>query len=146
MAIRTAIPYLFFCGTASRAIARYESALGARVTARMNYGQGPGSEKIAAQDSDRIMHAALDLGGVQLFLSDSPASMDTPAEQHGVSNVHVSLDLDDADDMQKKFDALAQGGKVHAAIHDAFWGGKFGMLTDEFGINWMFTFTPPAAS
>ncbi|RYE93048.1 MAG: glyoxalase/bleomycin resistance/extradiol dioxygenase family protein [Myxococcales bacterium] len=142
MTIRSATPYLFFCGDASRAISLYERALGARVTGRMNYGQGPAGGPISPQDSDRIMHAALSIGGVQLMLSDSPISMDVPADRRDASNVHVSLDFDDVADMHEKFDALARGGTVRIAIHDAFWG-KFGMLTDEFGINWMFSFTNP---
>jgi len=30
------------------------------------------------------------------------------------------------------------GGKVSFPIHDTFWGARFGMLTDAYGINWMF--------
>ncbi len=41
--------------------------------------------------------------------------------------------------MTKKFDALAVGGKVTYSLHDAFWGAKFGMLTDAFGIGWLFS-------
>ena len=26
-------------------------------------------------------------------------------------------------------------------LQDAFWGAKFGMLTDAFGVNWMFNCT-----
>lgn len=26
------------------------------------------------------------------------------------------------------------------ALQDMFWGGSFGMLTDQFGVNWMFNF------
>ncbi len=28
-------------------------------------------------------------------------------------------------------------------LQDAFWGARFGMLTDQFGINWMFNFEYP---
>lgn len=41
--------------------------------------------------------------------------------------------------MTKKFDALAVGGRVTMALHDAFWGARFGMLTDAFAIRWMFS-------
>ena len=44
----------------------------------------------------------------------------------------------DAADMTRKFEALAGGGKITLALHDTFWGAKFGMLTDAFGIRWMF--------
>jgi PhnB protein len=40
--------------------------------------------------------------------------------------------------MAKKFDALAVGGKVLMPLQDMFWGAKFGMLRDAYGISWMF--------
>jgi PhnB protein len=54
------------------------------------------------------------------------------------NNVHVTLDFVDVDDMAKKFDALSVGGKVTMALNDTFWGARFGMLVDKFGIQWMF--------
>ncbi|TMB01372.1 MAG: hypothetical protein E6J57_06395 [Deltaproteobacteria bacterium] len=53
-------------------------------------------------------------------------------------NVHVCLDFDDVADMTKKFEALAVNGKITLPLHDTFWGAKFGMLTDAFGVSWMF--------
>ncbi|HUF49173.1 MAG TPA: VOC family protein [Vicinamibacterales bacterium] len=37
------------------------------------------------------------------------------------------------------FAAMAEGGSVTMPLHDTFWGGRFGMLTDAFGIRWMFS-------
>jgi histidinol phosphatase-like PHP family hydrolase len=51
-----------------------------------------------------------------------------------------SLDFDDAADMTKKFEALSAGGGVTMPLQDTFWGARFGMLTDAFGIKWMFNF------
>ncbi len=42
--------------------------------------------------------------------------------------------------MEKLFTALSQNGKVTMPPHDAFWGGRFGMLTDRFGVSWMLSF------
>jgi PhnB protein len=68
------------------------------------------------------------------MLADTPP--DRPAQLGNRS--HVSLAFDDVSDMQKKFEALANGGQVTMPIQDAFWGAKFGMLKDEFGVQWMF--------
>jgi PhnB protein len=40
--------------------------------------------------------------------------------------------------MAKAFELLSAGGKVTLPIQDTFWGAKFGMLTDAFGVRWMF--------
>ena len=34
--------------------------------------------------------------------------------------------------------ALGRDGNISFPIHDTFWGAKFGMLTDAFGVPWMF--------
>ena len=41
-------------------------------------------------------------------------------------------------------EALSENGKVTMPLHDAFWGGRFGMLTDQFGISWMFSLRAPS--
>ena len=33
---------------------------------------------------------------------------------------------------------LAEGGKITMPLEDTFWGAYFGMLTDKFGMHWMF--------
>jgi PhnB protein len=86
------------------------------------------------ETKDLIMHAVLDLGGGRVMLSDGRPNMTIPPG----GNSHVCLDFDDAAEMAAKFDALAAGGTVTMPVQDTFWGAKFGMLTDAFGINWMF--------
>jgi PhnB protein len=133
MSIKKLNPYLMFNGTADKAIKLYESALGAKADAVMRFGDMP-DYKGGAENKDRVMHAMLFIGEGVVMISDEMPG--TPASSG--ANVHVALHLDDAEDMTKKFNALAQGGKVTAPISDTFWGAKFGMLTDAFGIRWMF--------
>lgn len=54
-------------------------------------------------------------------------------------NVYLTLHFDDAKEMEEKFAALAAGGRVKMPLHDAFWGARFGMLTDALGVHWMFS-------
>jgi PhnB protein len=133
MAIKQVNAYLNFNGTAEKAIKLYESALGAKADNVMRFGDVPGMD--AGPDSkDRILHARIHLGDGVLMVSDTRPTMPAPAG----NNVHVTLDFDDAADLQRRFEALAAGGKVTMPVSDTFWGAKFGMLTDAFGIQWMF--------
>ena len=134
MTITKINPYLNFNGTASQAIALYESALGAKTGNLMRFGD-VADMKIPAAQKERVMHAALEIGAGVVMISDAMGDTIVPP----AGNVQVSLDFDDVADMTKKFDALAVGGKVAFPLHDAFWGAKFGMLTDAFGIQWLFT-------
>jgi len=132
MAIKTLNPYVGFKGTAEKAARFYEKALGAKVLHVMRWSEGPCN---AGPDmKDKVMHAALQLGGGQIMICDEPANVPSSGE----SNITICLELDDNDDMKRKFDALAEGGQVTMAIHDAFWGATFGMLRDPFGVKWMF--------
>jgi PhnB protein len=135
MAIKEIIAYLNTDGTGAQAIAFYESALGAKAESVQTFGDAnaPGME-VAPADKGRIMHALLRIGGGTVMLSDGPPGMPIPRS----SNTHVSLHFDDPADLEKKFAALSQGGQVTMPPQDTFWGARFGMLTDAFGINWMF--------
>jgi PhnB protein len=44
------------------------------------------------------------------------------------------------DSIKKTFDAMAEGATIKMPLQDTFWGAHFGMITDKFGINWMFNF------
>ena len=133
MAIEKLNPYLNFNGTAAKAIEHYRSVLGASVDQISRFGDVPDMQ-VPADQKDRIMHAALRIGNDTLMVCDT---MQNEGVTFG-SNVHLVLHFDDADDMTKKFDALAAGGKVTMPLNDTFWGARFGMLEDAFGVRWMF--------
>ena len=69
------------------------------------------------------------------MMSDVP-----PGEsfERGMAN-QVVIELDDSTQLETCFDALAEGGAVRMPLHDAFWGARFGMVTDKFGVRWMLT-------
>lgn len=129
-----ATAYLFFNGTANQAIALYEKVLGAKVEHKQLYGDVCGDQCPEA-DKSRVIHAMVRFGESFVMLSDVPDARPVPKE----SNAAVALDFSDLGDMTHAFDTLAEKGKVDHPLNDAFWGDKFGALSDEFGIYWMFT-------
>lgn len=137
MAIKALSPFIMLDGTAAAAISLYERVLGARVLNIVRAGDVPGADP-RADGPNRILHAVLSLGGI-LQLSDQSGE---PAN----GNVQVSLDFDDVNDMTEKFTALAEGGRVSLPLQRTFWGATFGMLTDVFGVRWMFNCADPQAA
>jgi PhnB protein len=133
MAIKTLNPYLNFQGNAEKAIRHYEAALGAKADNIMRFGDVPGGDT-PPEVKNRVMHCVLRLGTQVLMVSDARPGDPVPAG----GPVHLSLDFDDEADMARKFEALAAGGKVTMPLADTFWGARFGMLTDAYGIQWMF--------
>jgi PhnB protein len=134
MAIRQINPYLNFNGTADKAVQLYQSALGAKVENIMRFGDAAGNMPVAPADKNRVMHAVLNLGAGVIMLSDTMPNQPVGAD----GNVHITLDFDDVEEMSKRFDALSAGGNVTMPLQNTFWGARFGMLTDAYGIRWMF--------
>jgi PhnB protein len=133
MSLRRVNPYIILNGAAGKAIQLYESALDAKTEAIMRYGDIPGSQQPPEQ-KDKIMHAMLHVGEGVLMLSDAGPGQPTT---HGDS-VQIALDYTDKAEMAKAFAAMSAGGTVVLPLQDMFWGAHFGMLTDAYGIRWMF--------
>jgi PhnB protein len=80
------------------------------------------------------MHAALKKGPVMLMASDT-----MPGQPFKMGdNVHVNIDCDSVEEIERLFKAFSEGGKVTMPLADQFWGARFGMLDDKFGVHWMF--------
>ena len=137
MAIKNLVPHISFDRSATKAIAHYQKALGATVENVLTWsdapaGACPGGAPSARGDTG-IMHACLRVGDARLMLNDAPPGATVQKD----GNIQVTMQLDDVAQLGKVFDALSAGGSVNVPLHDAFWGSKFGMLTDPFGVRWM---------
>jgi PhnB protein len=130
-------PYLMFNGNCEEAMEFYRRALGAEVTFLMRYEESPdpfppgvappGCEK-------KILHATLNIGGAAIMASD-----DCAATESAFRGFSLSLAAADAEQAERFFNALADGGKILMPIGKTFWSPCFGMLTDRFGVGWMVT-------
>jgi PhnB protein len=140
MAMTGLNPYLNFEGTAEKAIAHYERALGAKVEMVMRFGDA--GVETPPEHKNLVMHATLVIDGNKIMLSDGH-----PGGKVIVGDsVHVALHFSgDLDDMARKFAALAEGGEVAQPLVDTFWGARFGIVVDPFGIRWMFNGELPKA-
>ena len=132
MSIKNINAYIHFNGTAEKAIELYKSALGAKTEVMMRYSDIPGDTPPPGH-KNLVMHSELRIGEGTLMVSD--AVPERPVASEG--NTQVALDFADPAAMAKAFEALAAGGTVTLPIHDAFWGAKFGMLTDAYGARWL---------
>jgi len=140
MSIKQLNPYLNFNGTAGQAVELYERTLGARTESIQRFGDLPGMA-VPEEHKHRVMHARLRIGEGVVMISDAPPEMAVALE----GNVHVCLHFDQVADATARFEALAQGGKVTMPLQDTFWGATFGMLTDAYGVRWMFNCDKPGA-
>jgi len=53
------------------------------------------------------------------------------------NNYSISVNVIDEDEAAAIFAGLSDKGQTIMPFAEAFWGGKFGMLVDQFGVQWM---------
>lgn len=126
-------PYLMFNGQCEEALNFYAKALNGEIKSLMHF-EGSPAENMSA-DKKQVMHSNFEAEGVAFMASDS-GQAGAGAAQAG--SVHLSLSFTSLEKEEQVFNALAEGGKITMPLQDTFWGSRFGMLTDQYGINWMF--------
>jgi PhnB protein len=131
------IPYLNFNGNAATALAFYAKALNGTVVFQQTFGESPMPH--TADMKDKIMHATFQAGQLSFMVSDCPPHLSATTG----TNVSLSLNFLDEASIDSTFAALVDGATITMELQDTFWGAKFGMLTDAFGINWMFNYDKP---
>jgi PhnB protein len=142
MSAKRCSAYLKFNGQAADAIRLYESALGAEVKAIMRFGDVD-AIKTPPELKDRIMHSEIKIGESTVMISDAMPGRPQP---EGAGRVEVLIDFDTPESMAQSFQALSNQGEVVMPIEDTFWGAKFGVLVDPFGITWLLHHAKGAAA
>jgi len=127
------VPYIFFYGRCEEALEFYKSVFGGTYE-MMRVSDTPMASEMPPDSGNRVMHASFTADGVAFMASDG---RDSKAVDPDAGNISLSLSFDDAATGERIFNALAVGGKIGMPIDKAFWGGRFGMLTDKFGSEWM---------
>ena len=125
-------PYLHFAGNAEEALNFYKNALGGEITMLSRYGDSP-----MPTDEDykqKLMHSRLQFGNNLIMISDSFKGQ--PFSTQG--NIQLSVEMENASQMDNIFNKMAEDGTITMPLADQFWGAKFGMLQDKFGVSWMF--------
>ncbi|MCY1267915.1 3-demethylubiquinone-9 3-methyltransferase [compost metagenome] len=125
-------PYLFFHGRCDEALAFYQHVFGAKVTALMRYEEAPGPSQVPDGWADKVMHASLQIGDTQVWMSDGRGERHLP-----FTGFSLAVSLRGPVEAEQAFAALADGGQVDMPMEKTFWAQRFGMLTDRFGVGWM---------
>ena len=130
--MKAIITYLSFDGNCREAMEFYKRCLGGELFI-MPYSEAPGE---FANVKDRIIHATLRNPAGAIMASDAmPGS--TIQRGNGFS---ISISPESLEEAERLFASLSEKGKVTMELQDTFWGARFGMLTDRFGIQWMINF------
>ena len=135
--MKAIVTYLNFDGNCREAMKFYQRCLGDELSI-MPFSEAPGD--FPKEAKDRVMHARVTKEGTALLMAS-----DTMPGSNFVqgTNFSISIDCQSAEETDRLFTAFSEKGKITMPLQDAFWGARFGMLRDQFGINWMFNFEKP---
>jgi uncharacterized glyoxalase superfamily protein PhnB len=104
-----------------KAIDWYKKALGAEESG------------VSVGPDGKVMHAAIRIGNSYLMLHDEMMGA-KPARALGGSPIELWLYVDDCDALFQR--AVDAGAQAKVPVADQFWGDRWGVFTDPFGLSW----------
>ena len=136
-------PFLLFDGDCADAMHFYQGCLGGNLSLT-RLGDTPMRESLPAEAHDRIAHARLVSGTVELSATDwlHPTRLRVPG-----NSVAVYLEATAGPELEVVFSSLAQGGDplLRDDPQDTPFG-RYGHLADRFGVHWFFRSTSQAVA
>lgn len=60
----------------------------------------------------------------------------------GIQGCSLTLTVDSAEQAERLFAALGEGGQVQMPLGKTFWAERFGVVVDRFGVSWMINYAP----
>ena len=134
-------PYLTFNGNCEEAFNFYKSVFGANFPYIGRFGEMPPMDGMTVPDSEKnkIMHVSLPIGNNSILMGSDSSDAFGHANIQG-NNFSISLNATSEKEADKFYNGLSNGGKQTMPMSKTFWGSYFGMLEDQFGIQWMVSF------
>lgn len=125
-------PYLSFRDEAREAMEFYHSIFGGELTLS-TFGDFDAAENPV--EADKIMHAHLVSGDLNLMGADTPNEM--PFEAGTNFAVSLSGGHEDEGRLREYWERLTDDGQVTVDLEPTPWGDAFGLVVDRYGVQWM---------
>lgn len=129
--ISKVISYIHFSDDCASAMQFYQQCFGGELFL-MKVADSPMASEMPGMEH-MVMHASLTTSDWAIFASD----WCTTSERKPGNTSSIYLECESESELERLFNALGEGGKVQMPVSDTFWGAKFGMVQDRFGIDWM---------
>jgi PhnB protein len=128
-------PYLFFDGRCEEAFNFYKKVLGAQVEMMMRFKDSPepaNPEMCPPGADDKIMHMSFRVGDTSIMASDGHCK-----GKPVFAGFSLSYTVASAQEADRVFAQLGEGGQVQMPLTKTFFSERFGMVADQFGVSWM---------
>ncbi len=120
--------FLSFDGRCEAALQFYAQALGGNVRL-FTWGNSPMAEQAPDGWADKVLHGSVSIGDSEIAGADVP-SCKSP---QGFS---ILLNTDGPEQALRAFDALNENATIVLPMQETFWSASYGILVDQFGIQW----------
>lgn len=131
MAIET---YFIFNGNCREAVEFYAKVFKTGEPNIMAFGDAPPdpNHPIPEEAKHLVMHANLNIAGSRVMFSDT-----WPGSPFVVgNNITVAIISSDENLIRSAFEGLKEGGEVKMELQETFWSKCYGLVKDQFGIEW----------
>jgi len=125
--------YLNYGGNCEEAFRFYAQHLHGTITMLMRHGEQPMDAGQPPPGLEgKVLHARMTIGGTHISAADVQAERFQP-----MRSAYLTLEIDTADEADRLYAVLADGGDVFMKMAETFFSTRFAMLRDRFGTSWM---------
>lgn len=128
-------PYVNFKDNTREAMEFYRGVFGGTLTVSTFQDFGMATDP---SDANKVMHSQLEADNGLVFMA---ADTSSHMQFQPVSRISMSLSGADEAQLREYWNKLSAGATIVQPLAVAPWGDAFGMLTDQFGIDWMVNIT-----
>ena len=122
--------YINYKGNCREAFRFYEEYLGGTITQMSTFREMPDTAGIPEEREDDVLHARMEIGGAVLMGADIQGA-------EPMRSAYLSLSLDSADEAERIYALLSDGGEIFMKMEETFFASRFAMLRDRYGTSWM---------
>lgn len=136
-------PYINFDNQCEDAFNFYHKVFKCEQPTFKRFSEVPAQEGMPAvpeKDLNKIMHVCMPITKEFHLMGSDTSEVFGKLPTVG-NNINISFLSDNLEKAQDIFDAFAAEGEVTMPFQDTFWGARFGCVIDQFGINWMISYS-----
>jgi PhnB protein len=126
--------YVNYRGCCEEAFRYYEQHLDGRIMGITRHGDVPNPNLPAGWNS-KVLHARIAIGNTVIMGADIPGA-------DPMRSAYLTLTTDTAQDAERLYGILADGGEVFMKLEKTPFANRFAMLRDRFGASWMLLHQP----
>ena len=123
--------HIHFNGQCQEAFEFYEEALNAKIGTMLRFGDSPAAETVAIEWHNKIVHGNINLNGVEISGDDIPDEQSEPPK-----GFYILLGIDNESETTSVFNRLSENGTIIMPLQKTFWSTNYGIVIDQFGIQW----------